>query len=142
MDMRYSNWPEGLKTVEIPYMPRNSFVTFMLEQFGRPKRNSAIQCDCERDSNASILQVMSFANHPHVWQKIADTSGRVAKISKLETTVSDRIDAVFLSSLSRFPTDDERAACVKYLIDAESPEKGLQGVMWSLLNTREFLLQH
>jgi hypothetical protein len=31
---------------------------------------------------------------------------------------------------------------VKYLIDAESPEKGLQGVMWSLLNTREFLLQH
>lgn len=123
-------------------MPRNSFVTFMLEQFGRPKRNSAIQCDCERDSNASVLQVMSFANHPHVWKKIADSSGRAAMILKNETTDSDRIDEVFLGSLSRFPSDDERKACIKYLSGAETPAKGLQGVLWSLLNTREFLLQH
>jgi hypothetical protein len=142
MDMKYWNWPENLKTVEIPYMPRNSFVTFMLEQFGRPKRNSAIQCDCERDSNASVLQVMSFANHPHVWKKIADSSGRAARILKNETTDSDRIDEVFLGSLSRFPSDDERKACIKYLSEAETPAKGLQGVLWSLLNTREFLLQH
>ena len=36
----------------------------------------------------------------------------------------------------------EKQACLKYLQKAETPEKGLQGVMWSLLNTREFLLQH
>ena len=33
-------------------------------------------------------------------------------------------------------------ACAKYLEKSESPVKGLQGILWSLLNTREFVLQH
>ena len=45
-------------------------------------------------------------------------------------------------NLSWPPTDAERKACAKYLAAADSPEKGLQGVLWSLINTREFLLQH
>lgn len=142
MQMQYWKWPEGLRTVEIPFRPRNEFVSFLLEQFGRPRRNSAVQCDCERDSNASILQVMSFANHPHILEKIADPSGRVAEVLKATSDENGRIEEVFLGTLSRFPTSAEREACVTYLHQAESPEKGLRGVMWSLINTREFLLQH
>src|SRR5262249_57183468 len=59
MDMKYWHWPDTLKTVEVPFKPRNEFVQFMLEQFGRPARNSAAQCDCERDPSVSILQVMT-----------------------------------------------------------------------------------
>src|SRR5207237_10642507 len=36
MDMKYYHWPETIKTVEMPFRPRNEFVVFMLEQFGRP----------------------------------------------------------------------------------------------------------
>jgi hypothetical protein len=32
--------------------------------------------------------------------------------------------------------------CLRHVSEAESPEKGLQSVVWSLLNTKEFLLQH
>ena len=42
----------------------------------------------------------------------------------------------------RLPTVAERDACLTFVKNAESPEKGLQGVLWSLVNTREFLLQH
>jgi hypothetical protein len=142
MDMRYYHWPERIKVIEIPYMPRNAFVTFMLEHFGRPPRNSAVQCDCERDANASILQVLSFANHPRVWQKLADDNGQVGRISKEIADDNGRIEEVFLCTLSRPPTEAEREACLKYLKESPSPTKGLQGIMWSLLNTREFLLQH
>ena len=82
MDMKFHHWPDGVKTVEMPFAPKNAFVTFMLEQFGRPQRNSAVQCDCERDTNASVLQVLSLANHPRIWQKIADDKGHVARILK------------------------------------------------------------
>jgi hypothetical protein len=142
MDMRYYHWPEQIKTIEIPYAPRNSFVTFMLEQFGKPARNAAVQCDCERDANASILQVMSFANHPRTWQKISDDKGLIARIVKEIANEDARIEEVFLSALSRLPTDAERQACLKYLRESTSPSKGLQGILWSLLNTREFLVQH
>ncbi len=142
MDMRYFHWLPEWKTVEIPYMPRNGFVTFMLEQFGRPQRNSGVQCDCERDSNASVMQVLSFANHPRLRQKIADEKGQVAKILKDHADNERRIEEVFLCTLSRPPSASERQACLKYMRESAIPADGLRGVMWSLLNTREFLLQH
>jgi hypothetical protein len=49
---------------------------------------------------------------------------------------------LFLATLSRLPTEAERAACLSHVRNAESAEKGLQGVLWSLLNTREFVVQH
>jgi hypothetical protein len=142
MEMQFHHWPNELKTVEIPFMPKNSFVVFMLENFGKPKRNSAVQCDCERDGNASVLQVLSFANHPRVWAKISDDGGRIAKIAKEIADTDKEIEEVFLVALGRLPSDSERQACQKYMKESESAVKGLQGVLWSLVNTREFVLQH
>jgi hypothetical protein len=142
MDMKYNHWPDKIKAVEIPYAPRNEFVKFMLEHFGRPERNSAAQCDCERDTNASVLQVLSFANHPRIRQKIADPSGHAARIVKEMLDDTKRIEETFLLTLGRLPDDGERDACLNFLGAANSPEEGLQAVMWSLLNTREFVLQH
>ena len=82
MEMKFYHWRPEWKTVEIPYAPKNAFVTFMIEQFGRPPRNSGVQCDCERDPNASVMQVLSLANHPRIRQKIADEKGQVARILK------------------------------------------------------------
>jgi len=142
MDMKYSHWRSEWKTVEIPFAPRNPFVAFMLEQFGRPQRNSGVQCDCERDSNASVLQVLSLANHPRMRQKIADDKGNVARIMKTHPDDAKRIDEIYLVTLTRLPSDTERQACLKYVRDSVTPAEGMRGVMWSLLNTREFLLQH
>jgi cell division protein FtsB len=143
MDMKYYHWPEEIKTVEVPYPPsQNAFVSYILENFGRPKRNSAVQCDCERDGGASVFQVLTLANHPRVWEKIKDANGRVAKLLKEKGADASRVDDLFLATLSRFPTEAERAACLAHMKNAESAEKGLQGVLWSLLNTREFVVQH
>ena len=142
MDMKYYHWPEDLKTVEVPYPPRNAFVAFVLENFGRPKRNAAVQCDCERDGSASVLQVLTLANHPRIWEKIRAPAGRVAKLTKTALSDAEKVEEVFLATVSRLPSGDEREACLTYLKAAESSQKGLQGVLWSLLNTREFLLQH
>ena len=103
MDMEYFYWPKEMKTVEIPFAPRNTFVNFMLTNFGKPKRNSAVQCDCERDGSASVIQVLSLANHPRVWQKITDANGHVARISK-------EIDRRQAARRGTVPADVEPAA--------------------------------
>lgn len=144
MDMKYYHWPDSMTTVEVPYVPRNPFVAYVLEQFGRPDRNSSVQCDCERRSDASMLQVMSLANHPKVWEKISTPEGSVAQAAQLETP-RQQVEHLFLTALSRPPDESELAACLEYLkADPEKaePNAGLRAVLWSLLNTREFLLQH
>src|SRR6185437_6652553 len=97
MDMKYHHWPEELRTVEVPYPPRNPVVVFVLENFGRPKRNAAVQCDCERDGSASILQVLTLANHPRVWEKIRDPAGRIAKLAKASESNADKVEELFLA---------------------------------------------
>jgi hypothetical protein len=142
MDMKYYHWPDDLRTVEVPYLPKNPFVTFVLETYGRPKRNAAVQCDCERDGGGSIFQVLTLANHPRVWEKVRDPAGRVAKLVRAEPDAGKRVEELFLATVGRPPSAAELAACLKFVTDAGSPERGLQGVLWSLVNTREFLLQH
>ena len=39
MDMKYHHWPPKLTTVQVPFAPRNSFVSQALEMFGRPARD-------------------------------------------------------------------------------------------------------
>jgi hypothetical protein len=147
MKMNGFHWPEKMKVVEVPFVhapsvPRNAFVLFMLEQFGRPARSPTAQCDCERDSSASVLQALGFANHPRVLEKIADGNGQVARIAKTHATDERRLEEIYLVTLSRLPLPEERRACLKHLRESETPTKGMQGILWSLLNTREFIVQH
>ena len=142
MDMKYHHWPETISTVQVPFLPQNKFVSFVLETYGRPQRNAAVQCDCERDGSGSIFHVLTLANHPRVWEKIKDPAGRASKILKTSGDTGSKIEELYLATVSRLPTEAERDACLKFIAGSESPENGFQNVLWSLINTREFLLQH
>ncbi len=142
MDMKYHHWPETMSTVQVPFLPQNKFVSFVLETYGRPQRNAAVQCDCERDGSGSIFHVLTLANHPRVWEKIREPAGRTAKLLKADGDTGSKIEELYLATLSRLPTEMERDACLKFIAGSESPENGLQNILWSLINTREFLLQH
>ena len=89
-----------------------------------------------------MLQVLSFANHPRVWKKIEDPAGLVAKVVKETSEPPQQIERLYLSSVSRPPLEPELAACLEYLKQSDTPEKGLQGILWGLINTKEFILQH
>ena len=48
----------------------------------------------------------------------------------------------YLRTLSRLPTPDEMDRCAQYLAQAESPLAGAKGLLWTLLNTKEFIVNH
>jgi hypothetical protein len=63
----------------------------------------------------------------------------VARILQKVPNERDRINEVFLATLSRPPGEAEMKLSQAYLEQAVSPEAGLQGLMWSLLNSNGFL---
>lgn len=138
--------PEA-KALEVPVSVLDGsvgskFVEYTFTVFGRPTRNTEALCDCDRETRPALLQSLYLANHPEVLKKIGDPKGRVAQIIKDQTDVGRRIDEAYLWTLSRPPTEAERQICLDYLKKSPSPQKGLEGLMWSLLNTSEFLLNH
>ena len=57
----------------------------------------------------------------------------------------ERLDTLFLSTLSRKPHGPERAKLLQYINKGESPadrNKALGDVLWALLNSAEFMFNH
>jgi c-di-GMP-binding flagellar brake protein YcgR len=46
----------------------------------------------------------------------------------------------YLRTLSRNPNDDELAVSVEFINASEDAAEGVRGVLWALVNTREFLV--
>ena len=129
----------------MPYMPRNDFVTFMLEQFGRPPRNSAVQCDCER-AGRRVAPAGAEPGQP------SPRAGRRSPTRPAAWHSSMQRDRRRRSSGSRSCSwharrrlpDDGRAGRLPGVPGGgrRRPRRACRAVLWSLLNTREFVLQH
>jgi hypothetical protein len=75
----------------------------------------------------------------------ADLAERVERIGRLPTelgkakkTDPETVEALFLATLSRLPTDKEKETATKHLGTAKNREEAVRDVAWSLVNTKEF----
>lgn len=111
--------------------------------FGRQLRRTNVQCDCEQGSDVSLPQLLFLANHEEVRKKIAADTGRAAQLAA-NTKLNDtqRLEELFLAALGRLPNVDELKAGLEHLKTSATLRKGLEEVLWSLVNTREFQLNY
>jgi hypothetical protein len=109
---------------------------------GRQFRRPTVQCDCEQSGQVTLPQVFFFASHPEVRQKIAVDKGWVAQLAAGNLDDRQRIEELFLRALGRPPSDRELKAGLDYLQTSSTLRKGLEDVLWSLVNTREFQLNY
>lgn len=138
--------PAGAKAVEVAGSTglenKKATLHYAFHIFGRPVRSPDVQCDCERDPAVTVVQALFLANHPSIQAKISAADGRVAQIAKEHAEPAKAIEELYLWTLSRPPTDAEREVCLGYLKSSPTAARGLEDVMWGLLNTREFQLNH
>jgi len=52
------------------------------------------------------------------------------------------IRQAYLRTLSRLPTEQEQAIARKHLAETADLAAGLRNLMWALLNTKEFIVNH
>jgi len=138
--------PPDAKALEVAGVTRaedeRASMAYAFQIFGRPLRNPLVQCDCERDPSPTMVQTLYLANHPQVRDKIAAPEGRVAQVLRDSHDPARQIEELFLWTVSRPPSAADLEACLANLKASPSPRQGLQDVLWSLLNTREFILNH
>lgn len=58
------------------------------------------------------------------------------------TVVHPLIETAYLRTVSRFPTADEMTVATNYISGASDVKDGLIDVMWALVNTKEFIVNH
>jgi hypothetical protein len=111
---------------------------YFLRLFGRPVRKSV--CECERNVEPSVAQVLHLLNSERVNAKIAHESGAVAKLVRKHADDAALVEELYLSIYSRFPTDDERQTAVKFLQSAPGKRRqAAEDLTWTMLNSLEFV---
>ena len=130
---------------ENPYQPVYDFQP----RPGNPARNQFLikfaNQDKRHESQTSILQALYLMNNGFLADKIKNNSNLdtlAAQSSKYRST-EDRIRTLFLMSLSREPRPEERERLVTFVESGDANQRQRLGdILWALLNSAEFRLNH
>jgi hypothetical protein len=86
--------------------------------------------------DASVTQALAMLNGP-VLSSVTNRYSVLMRSMKGEK-FEDRLETIYLTMLSRLPTEDEKAIFREAW--AADPESGsVTGIVWTVLNTRQFL---
>ncbi len=132
----FSNMASDARAIDLPH---EGFGSYFLDTFDRPRRVTG--CECERSTAATLGQVLLISNSDEVENKLADGKGRVAQLVQAKKTDLEIIEELYLATLSRPPTSSETARTTAYVQQQppESRQQAFEDLLWTLLNTKEFL---
>jgi hypothetical protein len=133
--------PPNCRAIEVgASRVQNQVVAQAFRVFGRPTRASA--CDCDRAMEPALAQTLFRMTEPTILAKINSPNGRLQQLLKSNKTDAEVLDELFLATLTRLPTEKEKQAFIKYREKLTDRQTAFADAVWSLINTREFILNH
>jgi hypothetical protein len=96
--------------------------------------------------DAGILQALTMLNGSETAAATSIAQSRL--LSSLEApwfSDQDRVDVLLLATLSRLPTDEERKTFIAHVengSDQEKKQQAFSDILWALLNSAEFAMNH
>jgi hypothetical protein len=131
--------PPGAKAIEVATnRPRRPHLARVFRTFGRPAR--AALCDCERPAEPALPQTLFLMTDPELLKKVRE--GRLKRLLAAGKSDEEVVEELFLATLTRFPDETERRAALGYVRGKRDRSAAFADVVWALVNTREFILNH
>jgi hypothetical protein len=133
----FAGYPAGMRAGQLPDPGLKSY---FLSLFGRSERVTA--CACERSGEVTMPQLLHLQNGQTVTDKIGNIDGRLTKLLQQKKGADAVVEELFLATLSRRPTEAQKAEITKSLADGDRPEEVYRDLFWALLNSKEFAFNH
>jgi len=108
-----------------------------LDAFGRPDSSAAPPC--ERETGGSVVQALHLMNSDGLQRKLSAKSPWLEGLGA--KPAPEAVEEIYLRLFSRKPADNERQIALTHL--GEKPDRAkVEDLVWSLLNSAEFVLNH
>jgi mono/diheme cytochrome c family protein len=136
---KFKGLPLGARAVQIA---DGNTSNYFLTTFGRAAR--ATVCSCEVKMEPNLSQALHLLNGDTTQQRIRQ-GGLVAKLLGEKKSPAEIIAQLYLTVVSRHPTDMELEKLLAALDGPDDPAKTketLEDVFWALLNSKEFIFNH
>ena len=112
--------------------------SYFLTLFGRSDRVTA--CACERKQEVTLPQLLHLSNSEDLVASIRNADGRLARLIQ-DSDTATITNEIFLSTLSRLPTEAERST-ITATLSTDSTDLAIADLFWALLNSKEFAFNH
>ena len=121
-------------------LPDGSISSPFLEMFGRPPRDTGLES--ERNNLPTAGQRLHLLNSSHIQLKIQQ-SAALRAILQAGGKPRDPIDRLYLTVLSRYPTEEELKTVAAYFQSVQGNKwPAAVDLTWALINSTEFLCRH
>jgi hypothetical protein len=129
----FSGLPKGMRAVDVPdgIVEGNEFLSL----FGRPKRQSA--CECERTSNLTLAHAMSLINGNLISDALQAPDSQLKKLVEADPDNQQLVQDLYLTVLNR-PATDKEVKSVDFASSSSRLEVA-QDLTWALMNSPAFL---
>jgi len=131
----FAAWPEAKRSVQLPDNRMNLYV---LEVF---QRNTRLQI-CDREEDVTPSQGLNLINGQDLQKKLAHADGRLTQWLGSGKTDSELIEEIYLATLSRRPTAQEKDRMLTRAGAAKSRREIFEDMLWAALSSREFVFNH
>jgi hypothetical protein len=130
----FGGLPVGTRAIELP---DESIASSFLDAFGRPKRDTA--CECERVTDASLGQSLMLLNSNDVQQKLTTAGGRAETRAKDAGHDAAQVEDLFWTAFARPPSKGELVTALGHLQShKEKRKEAYEDIIWALVNAKEF----
>jgi hypothetical protein len=133
---RFDGYPFGTRAVQVPDPGTSSY---FLRTFGRSERVTA--CACERTGDVNLPQLLHLISGELTNGSMASAGGWLPKALAAEKEDGKVIDELFLRTLSRLPSADEKAK-LRAAMTGAARDVLFRDLLWALLNSKDFLFNH
>ncbi len=116
-----------------------SEVDQFLASFGKPAR--LLPSECERACEPTMGQAFQMMNGPVLNEMLAEKNNAIDKLIASAHSNEQIITDLYWSALTRAPSAEELAKFSSYLADAKDRRPALEDILWSLINSKEFLFR-
>jgi hypothetical protein len=125
--------PAGMRAASSPdaKVAGDDFLTL----FGRPKRQSA--CECERSSNLTLSHAMNLLNGTTIGEAVSSSDNKIVALVNREPDDRKLVEELYFTILNRAPNEKELA--MGDLKTGGNRLEAAQDLAWALLNSPAFL---
>jgi Rod binding domain-containing protein len=89
-----------------------------------------------------LSQALELVNSNEIQRKMTEKNGYVERLGTNTKSHSENVRSIFLRTFSRNPRAAEEKMAVEYLNSEKSRQEGYRSLLWALLATNEFMMNH
>ena len=144
-------FPHGTRAVQLPVNDvatlintEGKYVRYELHPFlrvmGQPNRTET--CECAREPDFGRKQALELSVGELISKRISEPKNRLSRLLKNNPSDAEILNKLYSCALSRSPSPRTAKRFLAHVAASSDRRQAWEDILWTLLNSQEFVFQH